>query len=50
VDMAVFMAKKYLSLMAQPVDESTNVNSILLDADGVAKWLGKHPKEDEPMQ
>ncbi|KAE9086673.1 General transcription and DNA repair factor IIH helicase subunit [Phytophthora fragariae] len=50
VDMAVFMAKKYLSLMAQPVDEFTNVNSILLDADGVAKWLGKHPKEDEPMQ
>ncbi|KAH7485309.1 hypothetical protein KRP22_006459 [Phytophthora ramorum] len=50
VDMAVFMAKKYLSLMAQPVDESTSVNSILLDADGVAKWLGKHPKEDEPMQ
>ncbi|EGZ18797.1 hypothetical protein PHYSODRAFT_354695 [Phytophthora sojae] len=50
VDMAVFMAKKYLSLMAQPVDESTNVNSILLDAEGVAKWLGKHPKEDEPMQ
>ncbi|CAI5733022.1 unnamed protein product [Hyaloperonospora brassicae] len=50
VDMAVFMAKKYLSLMAQPVDESTNVNSILLDADGVSKWLGKHPKEDEPVQ
>ncbi|KAG7384456.1 General transcription and DNA repair factor IIH helicase subunit XPD [Phytophthora pseudosyringae] len=50
VDMAVFMAKKYLSLMAQPVDELINVNSILLDADGVAKWLGKHPKEDEPMQ
>ncbi|KAI9980665.1 hypothetical protein PInf_009968 [Phytophthora infestans] len=50
VDMAVFMAKKYLSLMAQPVDESTSVNSILLDADGVAKWLGKHPKEDESMQ
>ncbi|KAG2991388.1 General transcription and DNA repair factor IIH helicase subunit [Phytophthora cactorum] len=50
VDMAVFMAKKYLSLMAQPVDESTNVNSILLDAGGVAKWLGKHPKEDESME
>ncbi|OWZ12394.1 TFIIH basal transcription factor complex helicase subunit [Phytophthora megakarya] len=50
VDMAVFMAKKYLSLMAQPVDEATNVNSILLDADGVSKWLGRHPKEDEPMQ
>ncbi|RMX69953.1 hypothetical protein KXD40_009676 [Peronospora effusa] len=50
VDMAVFMAKKYLSLMAQPVDESTNVNSILLDADGVAKWLGKHIKKDELMQ
>uniref|UniRef100_A0AAV1TXH6 DNA 5'-3' helicase n=1 Tax=Peronospora matthiolae TaxID=2874970 RepID=A0AAV1TXH6_9STRA len=49
VDMAVFMAKKYLSLMAQPVDEFTNVNSILLDADGVSKWLGKHPKEDEPV-
>ncbi|KAG7393803.1 General transcription and DNA repair factor IIH helicase subunit XPD [Phytophthora boehmeriae] len=47
VDMAVFMAKKYLSLMAQPVDESTNVNSILLDSDGVAKWLGKHPREDQ---
>ncbi|CAH0478533.1 unnamed protein product [Peronospora belbahrii] len=50
VDMAVFMAKKYLSLMAQPVNESVNVNSILLDADGVAKWLGKHPKDDESMQ
>ncbi|KAL3657144.1 hypothetical protein V7S43_017938 [Phytophthora oleae] len=50
VDMAVFMAKKYLSLMAQPADEATNVNSILLDADGVARWLGRHPKEDEPMQ
>ncbi|CAH0493762.1 unnamed protein product [Peronospora farinosa] len=50
VDMAVFMAKKYLSLMAQPVDESTNVNSILLDADGVDKWLGKHSKKDELMQ
>ncbi|CAI5713365.1 unnamed protein product [Peronospora destructor] len=50
VDMAVFMAKKYLSLMAQPVDESANVNSILLDADGVAKWLGQHLKKDELMQ
>ncbi|CAI5745493.1 unnamed protein product [Peronospora destructor] len=50
VDMAVFMAKKYLSLMAQPVDESANVNSILLDADGVAKWLGQHSTKDELMQ
>ncbi|KAK1943091.1 General transcription and DNA repair factor IIH helicase subunit XPD [Phytophthora citrophthora] len=50
VDMAVFMAKKYLSLMAQPVDEATNVNSILLDADGVARWLGRHPREDETME
>ncbi|GLE01467.1 hypothetical protein PINS_up010297 [Pythium insidiosum] len=42
VDMAIFMAKKYLTLMAQPVDDSANVNSILLDADGVAAWLGRH--------
>ncbi|KAF1318753.1 Tfiih basal transcription factor complex helicase subunit, partial [Globisporangium splendens] len=42
VDMAIFMAKKYLSLMAQPVDDATNVNSILLDTEGVARWLGKH--------
>ncbi|KAF0699638.1 Aste57867_9821 [Aphanomyces stellatus] len=40
VDMAVFMSKKYLSLMAQPVDESTNMNSILLDEDAVVKHLG----------
>ncbi|KAJ0406633.1 hypothetical protein ATCC90586_006133 [Pythium insidiosum] len=42
VDMAIFLAKKYLALMAQPVDDSANVNSILLDADGVAAWLGRH--------
>lgn len=47
VDMAVFMAKKYLSLMAQPADDATSVNSILLDTDGVAKWLGKHARSDE---
>lgn len=47
VDMAVFMAKKYLALMAQPPDESANVNSILLDADGVARWLGKHTASRE---
>ncbi|DAZ95362.1 TPA: hypothetical protein N0F65_002547 [Lagenidium giganteum] len=50
VDMAIFMAKKYLSLMAQPVDDTTNPNSILLDANDVAKWLGKHaiaPVNDE---
>ncbi|KAI9910464.1 hypothetical protein PsorP6_011078 [Peronosclerospora sorghi] len=50
VDMAIFMAKKYLSLMAQPVDESTNVKSILLDSKGVAKWLGKHARIDESTQ
>ncbi|TMW61591.1 hypothetical protein Poli38472_012782 [Pythium oligandrum] len=53
VDMAIFMAKKYLALMAQPVDEYTNVNSILLDTEGVQQWLGRHSiakdKEDEPM-
>lgn len=42
VDMAVFMAKKYLSLMAQPAKDGANVESILLDSDGVAKWLGTH--------
>lgn len=52
VDMAVFMAKKYLSLMAQPVDESTNVQSILLDEERVAKWLGKHalPGQDREKE
>lgn len=47
VDMAIFLAKKYLTLMAQPVDESTNVNSILLDTDGVARWLGQHGGNSE---
>jgi DNA excision repair protein ERCC-2 len=43
VDMAVFLAKKYLTRMAQPpADEATSVQSILLDSDGVAKWLGQH--------
>jgi DNA excision repair protein ERCC-2 len=42
VDMAIFLSKKYLSLMAQPLDEHTNVNSILLDEKGVDQWLGKH--------
>ncbi|RHY08339.1 hypothetical protein DYB37_006703 [Aphanomyces astaci] len=39
VDMAVHMSKKYLSLMAQPVDESTTVASILLDEAAVVKHL-----------
>lgn len=47
VDMAVFMAKKYLSLMAQPADDSANLDSILLDTEGVAKWLGKHTTNQE---
>ncbi|OQR94777.1 TFIIH basal transcription factor complex helicase subunit [Achlya hypogyna] len=41
VDMAVFMSKKYLSLMAQPVEEGPNMNSILLDEAAVAKHLGQ---------
>ncbi|CCI45983.1 unnamed protein product [Albugo candida] len=39
VDMAVHLAKRYLALMAQPVDEKTNVNSILLDEKRAAEWL-----------
>nr|CCA21515.1 predicted protein putative [Albugo laibachii Nc14] len=39
VDMAVHLAKRYLALMAQPVDEKTNVNSILLDEQRAADWL-----------
>ncbi|KDO29395.1 hypothetical protein SPRG_05932 [Saprolegnia parasitica CBS 223.65] len=43
VDMAVFMSKKYLSLMAQPIEDGPNMHSILLDEAAVAKYLGQHP-------
>ncbi|CAK4558821.1 unnamed protein product [Aphanomyces euteiches] len=45
VDMAVFMSKKYLSLMAQPLDSSAaTMNNILLDETAVDKLLHKKPR------